>query len=151
MLPKNIEYSIKIIDSKTTYTVRHPVLREGKPLESCVFDGDDLKTTMHLGLFVEEKLIGICTFLKNNCGLISETNQYQLRGMAILNKFQGKGFGHEILKHGESILKDKNAKIIWCNAREVAVNFYKKNGCQIIGESFNIKDIGLHFIMYKHL
>ena len=47
--------------------------------------------------------------------------------------------------------KDKNAKIIWCNARENAVNFYKKNRYQIIGESFNIKDIGLHYLMYKVL
>ena len=148
---KNLEYSIKIIDSKETYSVRHPILRKGKPLESCIFDGDDLETTFHLGLFSEEKLIGICTFLKKKYNVLSETHQYQLRGMAILNDFQGKGFGHIILKYGESLLKNKKAKIVWCNAREVAVNFYKKSNYKIIGESFDVKGIGLHYTMFKQL
>lgn len=147
----NLEYSIKIIDSKETYPVRQPVLRKGKPLESCVFDGDELETTFHLGLFSGKKLIGICTFLKKNHNMLTQTHQYQLRGMAILNDFQGKGFGHIILKYGESLLRNKKVKIVWCNAREVAVNFYNKNNYQIIGESFDIKGIGSHFTMYKQL
>jgi len=80
-----------------------------------------------------------------------ETPQYQLRGMAVLKPFQGKGLGEFILRHGDVLLKEKNAKIIWCNARENAVHFYKKNAYQIIGEPFNIKDIGLHNVMYKVL
>lgn len=71
--------------------------------------------------------------------------------MAILKEHQGKGIGKIILKHGEQLLKEQHAKIIWCNAREVAITFYKKNGYQIIGESFNIKDIGLHYVMFKVL
>ena len=71
--------------------------------------------------------------------------------MAVLKPLQGKGLGKTILRHGEVLLKEKNVNIIWCNAREIAVNFYKKNGYQIIGESFNIKDIGLHYAMYKVL
>jgi len=96
-------------------------------------------------------LIGICSFFKNTNLDFPETAQYQLRGMAILKAFQGKGLGKIILKHGEELLQEKKAKIIWCNARELAVNFYKKNGYQIIGEPFNIKDIGLHYVMYKGL
>jgi predicted GNAT family N-acyltransferase len=131
--------------------VRHPVLRSGKPIESCVFDGDDLETTIHLGIFFHDELVGICSFFKNNHENISEENQYQLRGMAILNKLQGKGLGNIILSYGETLLKNKNVNTIWCNAREVAINFYKKNGYKTIGSSFNIKDIGLHYVMYKNL
>ena len=71
--------------------------------------------------------------------------------MAILNEFQGKGLGHQILHFGEQLLKKKNTKIVWCNAREVALNFYSKNGYEIIGRPFNVESIGLHFIMYKVL
>ncbi|WNH07984.1 GNAT family N-acetyltransferase [Thalassobellus suaedae] len=144
-------YSIKRIDAKETHQVRHPVLRGGKPIESCVFDGDNLDTTIHLGLFVKDKLIGVCSFLKNNHDLISETSQYQLRGMAILKAFQNYGFGKAILNYGELYLKNEGTNTIWCHARKIAVNFYKKNGYQIIGTPFNIKDIGLHYIMYKTL
>lgn len=147
----NSEYSLKIIDSKETYPVRHPILRAGKPIESCVFDGDDFETTIHLGLFSKNKLIGISTFLEKNNSSFSETKQYQLRGMAILKEFQGKNLGNLILKEGESLLKKKDVEIVWCNAREVALNFYKRNNYKIIGNSFNIKDIGLHYTMFKTL
>lgn len=146
-----LNYTIKYISPSEAYTVRHPVLRKGKPIESCVFDGDDFGTTFHLGLFKENKLIGVCSFFKNNQNLIPETSQYQLRGMAVLDDYQGLGIGAMVLTYGERLLKDKNIKIIWCNAREKASNFYKKNGYNITGNPFDIKDIGLHYIMYKVL
>lgn len=40
------------IPSKETYLVHHPVLRKGKPTESCTFEIDDLKTTHHLACFL---------------------------------------------------------------------------------------------------
>ncbi|WP_370476939.1 GNAT family N-acetyltransferase [Tamlana flava] len=123
----------------------------GKPKHTCIFDGDNLDTTFHLGIFSEEKLLGVCSFFKANNPNISESPQYQLRGMAVLNEFQGKGLGHQILIFGEQMIKKKNAKIAWCNAREVAINFYRKNGYEITGKPFNIETIGLHFVMYKVL
>ena len=126
-------------------------MREGKPLESCVFDGDTLETTFHLGIFVENKLVGVCSFLKSSHELIKEKHQYQLRGMAVLKSFQSLGLGKIILNHGETLLKQEGIKIIWCNAREVAAGFYKNNQYSIIGEPFNIKNIGLHFVMFKTL
>ncbi|MDO7171886.1 GNAT family N-acetyltransferase [Mariniflexile sp. AS56] len=146
-----MNYTIKHIAATDTYIVRHPVLRTGKPIESCVFDGDDLTTTYHLGIYHETKLVGICSFFKNNNQLISELAQYQLRGMAILNDYQGLGLGKLLLNHGETFLKEKHIKTIWCNAREHATHFYKKIGYQTTGKPFMIKDVGIHFMMHKNL
>lgn len=71
--------------------------------------------------------------------------------MAILKRFQGQGLGQKILSFGENFLKEKNVKIIWCNAREVALKFYQQNGYQISGAPFPIGDIGLHYLMFKNL
>ena len=58
---------IKEIPSKETYIVRQPVLRKGKAIESCIFEGDDLETTHHFGLFDNESLTGIISlFHKSN-------------------------------------------------------------------------------------
>ncbi|CAH8283845.1 acetyltransferase (GNAT) family protein [Mariniflexile fucanivorans] len=146
-----MNYTINQITSTETYLVRQPVLRSGKPIESCIFDGDDLNTTFHLGIYSENKLVGVCSFFKNNQPLITETFQYQLRGMAVLNEYQGLGLGQLILTYGENLLKKRNIQTIWCNAREKAIEFYKKTGYHIIGEPFLIKDIGLHYIMNKIL
>lgn len=71
--------------------------------------------------------------------------------MAVLKAYQGLGLGNIILTYGEQLLKENNVEVIWCNAREVAVNFYKKSGYKIIDDAFNIKDIGWHYVMYKKL
>jgi hypothetical protein len=51
--------TIKQISSEETFPVRQPVLRPGKPIETCIFEGDGLSTTTHLGLYVNNELAGI--------------------------------------------------------------------------------------------
>lgn len=146
-----MNYFIKTITAEETYLVRHPVLRPGKPIESCIFDGDDLKTTFHLGIYTNNLLVGVSSFFKNNHPLLHETSQYQLRGMAVLEAYQGFGIGKLVLSHGEKILKQQRIQTIWCNAREKARAFYEKNNYEIIGAPFNIETIGTHYVMFKPL
>ena len=48
-------------------------------------------------------------------------------------------------------IKKRNGDFLWCNARLIAVEFYKKTGFSSIGEQFNISEIGPHYFMYKKL
>lgn len=145
------EFSVKEISAKDTYSVRHPILRARKPLNTCTFSGDDLETTIHIGIFNKNTVIGVASFMKTSNDLFTEKMQYQLRGMAILQEFQGKGLGKLLLEYGEHLLKERNIEFIWCNARIVAVNFYKRNGYNITGDPFEIDEIGTHYKMYKAL
>ena len=140
---------IKQISAEATYIVRHPILRDGRPIEDCAFKDDDLETTVHLGLFFKSELVGCATYLQNRNALFSEENQYQLRGMAILKDFQGYTFGTLLLKHGEQLLTKKNVDRLWCNARQTATEFYKRHDYEIIGDAFNIPDVGTHYVMTK--
>ena len=139
------------ISSQQTFTVRQPVLRPGKPVESCIFSGDDLNTTAHFGVFEDKNLIGVISVFKNNNAAFTEENQYQIRGMAILPGHQKKGLGVKLVEKAEEYAVQQNSKLLWMNAREVATGFYKKTGYQIYGNPFNIDGIGTHYIMYKHL
>ena len=142
---------IKKINSIDTYPVRHEVLRKGKPIETCQFKGDDDENTIHFGLYQNERLIGIISIFKEKNDLFSETNQFQIRGMAVLEEFQGKGFGAKLVKEAENHCINLNTNLIWFNARENAVPFYKKLNYIIIGDSFLIPDVGIHFAMYKKI
>jgi hypothetical protein len=42
-------------------------------------------------------------------------------------------------------------KYLWCNARVVAVNFYEKQGLAKMGESFDIPQVGEHYVMFKEI
>ena len=142
---------IKKINSIDTYPVRHEVLRKGKPIETCQFKGDDDENTIHFGLYQNERLNGIISIFKEKNDLFSETNQFQIRGMAVLEEFQGKGFGAELVKEAENHCISLNTDLIWFNARENAVPFYKKLDYTILGDSFLITDVGIHFAMYKKI
>ena len=140
---------IKEIQSSETYLVRQEVLRKGKPLETCHFEGDDAKTTTHFGIELNEKIIGIISVYQVNSQLFDIENQFQIRGMAVLNEFQGNGFGSQLLAEAENYCTSQKASVIWFNAREKAVPFYKKSGYQTKGDSFEIPEVGIHFIMFK--
>ena len=141
--------TIKKITSEATYAVRQPVLRAGMPLESCIFDGDDLNTTEHFGIFEAEALMGIISLFENNTVAFDIPNQFQIRGMAVLDQFQKRGLGEDLIRYTENRVHQKNGKLIWFNARETAVGFYQKLGYAITDEAFEIPTAGTHYIMSK--
>ncbi|MEM6721384.1 MAG: GNAT family N-acetyltransferase [Bacteroidota bacterium] len=143
--------TIKEISTATAFQVRHPVLRTGKPIESCHFEGDSLPTTFHLGYYVAEQLVGVVTLMKNTHTKIEDTNAFQLRGMAVLTDFQKRGIGVALVKKGEAMILARGGSLIWMNAREIAVPFYEKLGYKKHGTPFNIPKIGLHFVMVRSL
>ena len=140
---------IREIKSFETYSVRNEVLRKGKPIETCYFDGDDAETTMHFGLEHHTGIIGVVSVYQIKNKLFDDEIQFQLRGMAILETYQQKGYGALLIERTEKYCFEKKASVIWFNAREKAVPFYKKNGYTIIGDSFEIENVGTHFVMFK--
>ena len=142
---------IKKISAPETFLVRQPVLRPDKPLESCQFDGDTLETTQHFGLFMDEKIIGVVSVFYNKNTTFISPNQFQIRGMAILPKFQKQGFGEKLMNHCEEHIQNQKGTLIWFNARENAVSFYEKLHYKKTGEPFLIADIGLHYLMKKEI
>jgi ribosomal protein S18 acetylase RimI-like enzyme len=144
-------FEIKEISAFETIIVRHPVLRFGKPIETCRFEGDDLPTTLHFGLFYEDQLSAVISVFEAKNNLFFEENQFQIRGMAVLEQHQKKGFGDVLLKYCENQIRNNRVEIIWFNARQTAIGFYEKYQYQKIGDGFEIADIGIHYVLFKKL
>ncbi|RXG26841.1 GNAT family N-acetyltransferase [Leeuwenhoekiella marinoflava] len=143
-------FTIKQINATETFAVRHPVLRKGRPLETCAMPGDTDDDTFHLGLFDAQKLIGVVTFM-NVAKPQFTGKQYQLRGMAVLDDYQGQSLGNLLVDEGEKLLKAKTVNTLWCNARVKALNFYLRKGFAISGEPFEIEPVGTHYLLFKTL
>ena len=145
----NLQY--KVIDAKKTYEVRHPVLRKNLPLSSCYMELDDDVSTIHLGGFIKKKMVAVLSILINPKYSNYQTPNAQVRGMAVLNKYQSKGIGINMLTEAEKKINKHRINLIWLNARIDAVDFYKKCGFSIIGKKFRLEYGGEHFKMIKKL
>lgn len=147
----SLQYHIARISTAETLLLRQQVLKPFLHPADCVNPCDDLSTTYHLGLFHGGKLVSIATFLLESHPYFLAGHPYRLRGMATQDKYRGQGFGQILVMHGIALLLEKRCDLIWCNARIRAFSFYEKLGFQFSGPLFDIKDIGPHKVMYKHL
>jgi len=140
---------IKEIKAKDTYPIRKAVLRKNMTL-SHEMPGDHDPDSLHLGVYDDEQLLCVGSFMmasRNDLG----GKQCQLRGMATSETAQGKGYGKLLLEKAEGLLKNKGIDLIWCNARVAALDFYKRSGYQVMGDVFEVPQVGPHFVMFKSL
>jgi ribosomal protein S18 acetylase RimI-like enzyme len=135
---------VKYITPMQTLPLRSKVLRNGLELEKCIFPTDDIEDGFHLGFFTGEEITSIATFFWE------DYPEHAVGGVR-LPDHAGKGQGAAIIKFASNELSSQNASYIWCNARKIAIGFYKKLGFEIISDEFDIPGIGPHFNMIKLL
>lgn len=97
-----------------------------------------------IAAFAGDEVIGCCQLDEQANGI------YQLRQMAVSNKFHNTGIGTRIIRFAESFVRERGGKRIELHAREVAIGFYQKLDYLVVGDRF--MEIGLpHFEMVKNL
>ena len=131
--------------------IRHLVLRTGRPIETCHFSGDDLEDTLHFKAEYNKQVVGCVSFMKADNPKFDNIGSYQLRGMAVSPQLRGKNVGARLLAFAEDHLKSLEEDFIWCNVREIAIPFYKKQGYNSIGDICEIETIGPHIVMFKNI
>ena len=140
---------IKVVAAKDIRPLRNLVLRPNLPIETTYYDLDNEIETFHLASIMDNTIISIGTFYPENDIELQTKNGYRLRGMATHPKFRRKSAATKLMKESFVLLKEKKCDILWCNARLVAVEFYKSLGFKITGKIFDIPSIGPHYKMYK--
>ena len=151
MMKTNINVEIKRVQSSRVRHLRHSELRKGQDFSTTSYQRDKQKDTIHMACIREDNIISCATFYPQNTDKLESINSYRLRGMATDSEFKRKGFGAMLMRQSLLLLKSKGADLIWCNSRLAALNFYKKLGFEVIGDIFNIKDIGPHYYMFKKI
>lgn len=142
---------IKFVPLEVVLPLRSKMLRNGAELETCILPTDSIEGVFHLAYYADDKEVAsVATFFPQQMDGKAGA-AYQLRGMATDSQFFGKGYGAALLKYAVSYIKNAKAEYIWCNARSSAVDFYQKQGFQIVSEEFEIAGIGPHYIMILNL
>jgi GNAT superfamily N-acetyltransferase len=139
---------VKRIGATDTHPIRNRVLRPGRPVQTCIFDGDEDELTFHLGAFVESKLVSIASFYYDKNDKIDVEHQFRLRGMATLPEYQHQGLSSALLKTAIPLIKQNHCHVLWCNARTSAKGFYETVGFETVDPvEFEIPDVGPHLLM----
>ena len=142
---------IKKVNAFDIRKIRHRNLRQGKPFSTTAYKKDNEKKTFHLACIHNNITISCATFYPENNKFFPNEKSYRLRGMATDTEYRKRGIGKKILLQAFEEIKKKKGTLLWCNARLIAVEFYKKLGLQTIGKEFDISDIGPHYMMYKKM
>jgi GNAT superfamily N-acetyltransferase len=131
------------------FQLRRDVLRAGLPIEEAQFPGDDDPVTIHVGAFAGARNVGCAT---GNLNQWQGRPAWQLRGMAVVPDYQRRGVGQRVLAEMERLIREtSNIRQLWCNAREIALEFYKSQGWRIESEQFIIETAGPHYKMSRQL
>jgi len=131
--------------------LRHEILRKGYPVEASIYAQDLLPEAVHLAIHQDNEIICVCTVFPSRHDAFPELSQYQLRGMACDASSRNQGFGKVLAMEAIKIAKERQAELLWCNARKVAFNFYERLGFKYYGEYFNsVEDIP-HKVMFLKL
>ncbi|MEN9801667.1 MAG: hypothetical protein RLZ37_792 [Actinomycetota bacterium] len=131
------EIEIRFVDVAHVRPLRREVLRADMPEATVDFEGDDDSTTFHLAAVDRSlSIIAVSSWMERPSIDDPTRRAVQLRGMATRVQFQNWGLGARLLESGFRTAQERSIELVWANARNSALNFYLKNGFEIVGEGF---------------
>lgn len=125
--------------------LRRHVLRDGQPVETARFPGDDAPATRHVIARVGEGVVGVGTVLAEE---LDHAARWRVRGMAVAPAWRGRGLGSEILEELIGVVPPAGERY-WCRARIRASSLYARHGFCIEGAPYDIPGVGPHVTMVR--
>jgi GNAT superfamily N-acetyltransferase len=120
--------------------LRAEVLRPGLPLDASSYAEDDNDDTQHLAVRLPDgRVVGCATYFADPWPTDEPPvngTAWRLRGMATAPEVRGTGIGGQLLQRGIDVAGEHGARLLWCNARTVALGFYSRYAFQIDPEGF---------------
>ena len=126
--------------------LRYLILR--KPWDQAADTATDALEGTSINAFIEDNMGNVIA-----CGRLQENEHKtgQMRYMAVDQVYQGKGLGKDILDFLELEAKRLGLQKVELQARENALEFYKRNGYTIKEKSFLLWGLIQHYLMEKEM
>ncbi len=140
--------------SSQTHDLRARVLRAGTPSSDLAWPGDDLDTTLHLGVVMGDSVdpVAISTWLLQRSPDLHDGVGAQLRGMATDPSVRGHGLGALLLRAGLDRAEQDGADHAWANARSAVLDFYLNHDFEVTSEEFLSTETAVpHRRILKHI
>lgn len=143
--------TIDVVPPSVTSELRRAILRPQWPAGSTMH-GDDDPTAVHLAARdAAGEVVGACVLLRRPCPAFpDQPDAWQLRGMAAQPRHAGVGTALTAAAIDE--VRGRGGHLVWCDARESAVDFYRRRGFTGTGTIYPHPETGApHLLMYLEL
>jgi predicted GNAT family N-acyltransferase len=145
-----VRIDVEQVDGRVTRELRRRVLRPEWPIGTPMH-GDDIPEALHLAAFDPDgiglTLLGACVLLPAPYPLAPNLGDaWQLRGMVTDPEFRGRGVGAAVLDCAVRNVAARRGRLLWCQARITAVDFYARHGFVAEGEHFLHAETGIEHV-----
>jgi predicted GNAT family N-acyltransferase len=143
--------SIHIIEPQTKeqfeayFLLRYEVLRKPWNQPAGSEKDDQENECIHIMATSGNNILGVCRLQFNPGG------EAQLRYMGVKENTQSLGIGKKLIAYAEEKAKQKKTEKMILQARESAVDFYKKCGYSVVEKSYLMWNEIQHYLMEKKL
>jgi GNAT superfamily N-acetyltransferase len=147
------EFVVTPVEAPALYDIRRRVLRGNDPEKSVDDERDGEATSLHLGGFLNGRLVVSASFYPAESPESKNLVSYQLRYMATDFDVQGSGYGARVLAVASKELVSRGAQQLWANARDTALGFYLATGWSVIEGSEHLSPYTQlpHAVIFKNL
>jgi ribosomal protein S18 acetylase RimI-like enzyme len=149
LAPPMTDITVRRISAEQTHPLRRAVLRPYQSPDQLVYPGDDAPDTLHLGAYLDSEIVGVVSVYREPPPGEADEGAWRLRGMAIIPKLQGQGYGRALLKDCLAHIVAQGGREVWCNARTAAAKFYRALGFEVVGEEYEMEGTGPHYTMRR--
>lgn len=125
-------FEIRSVAATNLHDLRRLVLRGGDPEANVTDARDDEASAVHLAGVLDERVVASASFYPTPSPEHPGLSAYQLRYVATEESLRGRGYGARVLASGEGELRAHGARVVWANARDRALAFYRREGWTVV-------------------
>ncbi|MEN9700144.1 MAG: hypothetical protein RLZZ301_1342 [Bacteroidota bacterium] len=137
------EITYKSQDWELAVRIREKILREPLGNKFTSKELEEEKDHIQIAGFLDAELVATAV-------LVPEGVQMKMQRVVVLENLRNMNIGTKMLDFCEKIASDRNFKLMYCHARDTAINFYFKNHYEKEGDYFDEDGIP-HMKMKKTL
>ena len=128
---------VEHVQAEDTYDLRRRVLYGHWPEAEVHYPEDEREGAFHLGARDEGgRLVAVASWYPETSPFFPVRRAYRLRGMAVDATRHGQGTGRLLFEAGVGELRARDVEVLWANARDSAVPFYRRLGMSVMGDGF---------------
>lgn len=114
------------------HDLRRRVLRAGDPAAVVANPRDEEATTLHVAIVRHDEVLASASYYLEASPDVRARAAYQVRYVATDPQWQRRGLGARVLAAGEEELRRRGADLVWANARDSALDFYRRHGWTLV-------------------